>query len=380
MVRHFVPFSVRLGMTIGAVACIEATSQHASAPPTTPLAIAVEATPVPLDPQHPSATTLGEFRYAGGLALRSQQSDLLHELSDLVITGRDRFAAVGDGGVLVEGRLLFDEADRLVGVADTTVMPLIGENGEPLTGASVDAEGLALLPTGDRLISFEKRPRIWLYPETGGPPRPVPSPQVRFRSNAGMEALTAEPEAGADAYTVGDEDSGATWTCRVTSACIRGPTVKKPREFGLVSMNRLGEGMMAYLLRAYDPVRRSRVTLMILRDTTVIARMDLAPPMTVDNFEGMTSVLRDDGRRRFYLISDDNNRRSQRTLLFAFDWPAPPSMVSSRSRSVKAIIDMEQPWRRRRAALALCAALTLAPDRRTRPATVDEPMGGNLEA
>ena len=77
---------------------------------------------------------------------------------------------------------------------------------------------------------------------------------------------------------------------------------------------------MSIVLRAYDPARHSRITFEILRETTVIARMDLAAPMTVDNFEGIASIAGADGQRRFYLVSDDNNRATQRTLLFAFDW------------------------------------------------------------
>jgi hypothetical protein len=93
-------------------------------------------------------------------------------------------------------------------------------------------------------------------------------------------------------------------------------------------MGWLPDGMMAYLLRAYDPVQGSRVTLKIVRGTTVIDRMDMARPMTVDNFEGMTSVSLSDGRRRFYLLSDDNNQESQRTLLLAFDWQPPTTAAS----------------------------------------------------
>jgi hypothetical protein len=48
--------------------------------------------------------------------------------------------------------------------------------------------------------------------------------------------------------------------------------------------------------------------------------MDMAPPMTVDNFEGLAAVPRTDGSVRFYLLSDDNGLAHQRTLLLAFDW------------------------------------------------------------
>ena len=209
-----------------------------------------------------------------------------------------------------------------MGLADARLTLLTGEDGKPLTDkAAADAEGLALLPNGDRLVSFERRDRIWLFPAAGGPPRPMPMPAVSFPSNGGMEALAADPEAGADAYLVGAEISGDTWTCHLLSTpCIKGPSVDKPEEFGLVAIKRLPQMQTAYLLRAFDEARGNRTSLQIFRSGSVVARMDLAAPMTVDNYEGLATVPGTDGGVRFYLISDDNGRADQRTLLLAFDW------------------------------------------------------------
>jgi hypothetical protein len=295
-------------------------AQLAPPQPRQPGRLAVDAISVPLNPQDPAAITAGDFEYAGGLVLTSSQTNLLHELSDIILVGPDRFVAVGDEGTLLEARLVLDDSGRLAGVADADISRLIGEDGKPVFGPDADAEGLALLPMGDRIVSFETRARILRYPKAGGPPRRAPSPRVPFPPAAGMEALTARPDLGVDAYMVGSEDSGETWVCRLRSLCLKGPTIDKPREYGLVAMTWISEGTIAYLLRAYDPVHGVRITMTVRRGTAEIARMDLAAPMTVDNFEGLTSMLRPDGKRRFYLISDDNNRASERTLLMAFDW------------------------------------------------------------
>jgi len=79
-----------------------------------------------------------------------------------------------------------------------------------------------------------------------------------------------------------------------------------------------------YLLRAFDQVRGNRNSLQIFRGDNLIARMDLARPLTVDNYEGLAAVPQANGGFRFYLISDDNASATQRTLLLAFDW-RPPS-------------------------------------------------------
>lgn len=284
--------------------------------------ITIDAASVPLNVQDPSEMAVGDFRYAGGLVLTSRQTDQLHGLSDFKISGTDRLTAVGDMGILLEARIVLDSAGRLAGVADARLTALTGEDGKPLSNKEdADAEGLVLLPNGDRLVSFERRDRIWLYPADGGPPRPVPMPDVTFPLNGGIEALASDPASESDAYVVGAEVSGDTWTCRLLSTpCIKGPTVDKPAEFGLVAIEQLPRTQTAYLLRAFDAVRGNRISLQIFRSGNIVARLDLAPPMTVDNYEGLAAVPATDGAIRFYLISDDNGLSEQRTLLLAFDW------------------------------------------------------------
>lgn len=283
--------------------------------------VVVESVSVPLNSQDASQTAVGDFHYAGGIAISARDTDQLHGLSDLEVAGIDRLIAVGDLGILLDARLIFDGTEQLADLADARITRLRDEDGTvPSDKVDVDAEGLALLPGGDRLVSFERRHRILLYPAGGGVPRRVPAPEEAFPANAGMEALAAEPEAGEDAYLVGAEVSGRTWSCRAAAACIPGPGVEMPAEFGLVAMRRLPRGQSAYLLRAYDEVRGVRVSLQIVSAGKTVAQMDLAAPLTVDNFEGLGAVQRPDGGFRFYLISDDNASSSQRTLLLAFDW------------------------------------------------------------
>ena len=319
--------SRRLGITLGVGAVVIYMTAVWAAPQPSPAdaiprdAIDIDATPVPLSPQNPSQIAIGDFFYAGGVAFASRQTDQLHGLSDLIVTDGDRLTAVGDEGMMLDARLVLDGADRLIGVTDARLRRLAGEDGQPLLDKwESDAEGLTQLPNGDRLVSFERQHRIWLYPAAGGPPRRAPAPAVQFPPNAGMEALAADPDLGSDAYVVGAESSGDTWTCRLSSpACVKGPSLPKEKDFGLVAFTRLPGGRTAYLLRAFDEQRGSRITLKIVSSTTVVARMDIARPLTVDNFEGLAAVPRTDGIR-FYLLSDDNYSDAQRTLLLAFDW------------------------------------------------------------
>ncbi|MDO8408519.1 MAG: esterase-like activity of phytase family protein [Phenylobacterium sp.] len=313
----------RLGALIalaGLAACAPAPSALPAAPMAAGSSIAVQAVPVPLNPEAPGQSAIGGFVYAGGLQLSSTETARFHGLSDLVVDARGRLTAISDEGDLIEGQLVFED-DRLAGLSDVTLRPLSGLDGQPLPNKEMsDAEGLAILANGDRLVSFERQARIWLYPASGGPPRAVPAPDADFPLNGGLEALAADPERGPDAYVAGGEESGEIWTCRITTVCTPGAKVNKGADFGLVAMRRLPGDQSAYLLRAWDPLRGNRIVLTITGTAGEVARMEMAKPLTVDNFEGVDFVPRPGGGYRIYILSDDNFSASQRTLLLAFDW------------------------------------------------------------
>ncbi|MEO1642121.1 MAG: esterase-like activity of phytase family protein, partial [Pseudomonadota bacterium] len=73
------------------------------------------------------------------------------------------------------------------------------------------------------------------------------------------------------------------------------------------------------LYRAYDPARGNRIKVEVRSDGAVIASAHLKPPLPVDNFEGVAFGTSPEGKKRVWLISDDNFNESQRTLLFALD-------------------------------------------------------------
>lgn len=310
----------------GAALLLLAACAPAEAPlPKQPVAadgtIRVTAEPVVLNPEKPAEMRLGRFTYAGGVALSSEDTARLHGLSDLHIQPDGRLLAISDEGDLLEARLVLDRAGRLAGLANARIAALPGPDGRPLPGKlDADSEGLAVLPNGDRLVSFEQRHRVWLYPAAGGPPRDAPAPQAQLPGNGGMEALTADPAAGPDAYRAGSEDSGELFACRLSGACEPAGAVERPgREFGLVAMRSLPERRTAYLLRAWDPMRGNRIVLKIDGPQGEVDRLELSRPLNIDNFEGLAAVpIR--GGLRFYLLSDDNFQRIQKTLLVAFDW------------------------------------------------------------
>jgi hypothetical protein len=332
-----------LGLALALAACAQPPILPKTPIPGGP-AIRIKAESVPLDPSKPDVhlptvdgcvvasdtdrhgplkpPDLPGFHYAGGLVLTSDDTSRLHGLSDLKIDANGRLLAESDEGDLLRARVMLDSECHLIGVTDGRMTFLNGVDGKPLQSKQeADSEGVALLATGDMLVSFEEHDRILVYPAKGGPPREAPSPDVKFPFNLGMEALAAYPKAGPDAYVVGGEASGQTWICKLSGGCVADRLVAKPAEYGLVAVAPLPDGRIAYLVRAWDPVRGSRISLVLYDPKGAeIARLDLAKPLTVDNFEGLAAVPGQTGDIRFYLISDDNFSPSQRTLLLAFDW------------------------------------------------------------
>ena len=150
-------------------------------------------------------------------------------------------------------------------------------------------------------------------------------PGEAFPENDGMEALAARPDVAPDAYVVGAEDTGHTWVCRVSAPCQPGYAVAVPKGFGLVAAAPMPGGRIAWMLRDWNPLTGNHVILRVVDAAGgEIDHMTLARPLTVDNLEGLAALPQPDGRIRFYLISDDNFRADERTLLLAFDWTPKP--------------------------------------------------------
>jgi hypothetical protein len=287
--------------------------------------VGIEVLPVGLNPADSRQRSIGAFEYAGGIEIRATNRATILELSDLRVSG-ERLDAISDQGLFFEARIQFDDMNRLAGLTDARMVRLLGESGRPLGAKESDAEGLDLLPDGGKLVSFEGTDRILLYPADGGAPRPAPAPEARFPQNTGMEALALYPAAGADAYFVGSEE-GAIWLCRLSGSCIDTALGRfVPAGMNLTALAAYGaDGAFAMLSRAYDPQTGVRISVRLIANDAAGARvldeLTTAPPLNVDNFEGIAVVPRASGGIRVYLVSDDNGSDTQRTYLFAFDRP-----------------------------------------------------------
>lgn len=265
-------------------------------------------------------TRLGEFRGISDLAWDAR-GEVLYAVTDKGLLGRLRPR-------LVDG--------RLVDVELLEVVRLSRPDGRRLKHRDSDAEGLALRRDGEDaaelLVSFENTPRVWVYGPDGvwrdeiripGLPE---SGSAYQSGNSMLEGLTVHPRWGVmtapeEPLTSGPArhvpvfaEHGGPWLYPLGGAL----------NSGLVAMEVDGDGGLLMLERAFVSLgyplvislRHTRPDgeggLLEVRDVAVLST---ARGWRLDNFEGLT---RHQGQR-YFMVSDDNARSIQRTLLVYFE-------------------------------------------------------------
>ena len=244
----------------------------------------------------------GQLVFAGGVQITSGFSRL-HGLSDIKFEDAERFFAVTDEGLLVRGRVELDAAGRLAGVAGLQVRPLVDPDGAPLIPKYLaDAEGLALMPNGELLVSFERLHRVWRYDRDGRWLGERVIPDFPFTENEGMEGIAW---AAGDAFWAAGENGGL-WWCEPEACAIHDdPPEATPTDadLRLTSLTQAidGERWRYELSRSYNSTTNTNVIAIQRRESArcvypcILGRWIptiFTAPATVDNFEGIAAVDR----------------------------------------------------------------------------------------
>jgi YD repeat-containing protein len=310
-------------------------------PPATPLdaqslPLEIRSHSMPFRIDDPQAQRIGRLIWRGGLMMTANSTHF-GGWSDLYVTpdGR-RLTSITDVGGWFTTTMDYDKDGDLVGLHDARIGPLHGLDGKPLaTKEWADSEGMAHLPDGSWLVSFEQHHRIWHYPALDGTPVAVNLPEDfrRQPTNGGVEALTALTDgriiAISEEYSVrrgfnvgwiGQPDgNGHYHWSRFAYATIP--------DFDPTAIVRLPNGSFALLERAFDFVHGVRVRVMRFGADQLkpggeihaeeLAR--LASPYAVDNLEGLSAAKGPHGETLLWMISDDNFNPLQRNLLLMFE-------------------------------------------------------------
>ncbi len=284
----------------------------------------------------PAVTSVGRLLWRGGLSMTAN-SRSFGGWSDLHVTPDGHtLTSISDEGSWFTATVDYDAKGNLAGLSGGQIGKLLGLDGQPLVGkVEADAEGMARLPDGSWLVSFEHHHRLWRYPTLSSTPLPVDGPADigRQPSNGGIETLTAL--ADGRIIAISEEYSLRPGTL---VGWIGQPTgtgryawqtfeYAKTPDFNPTAIARLPDGSFATIERAFDFVRGVRCRVMRFERAQLkpggtvraeeLAR--LASPYAVDNLEGLAVTTGARGETLLWLISDDNFNPLQRNVLLLFE-------------------------------------------------------------
>ncbi|MGF1631698.1 MAG: esterase-like activity of phytase family protein [Kiloniellaceae bacterium] len=297
-------------------------------------AIALRSTPLTLNPEDRSQTTIGRLSWRGGFALTSEAAGF-GGLSDLELAADGRsLIAVTDEGHWLSALLTYDAAGNLAGMAQARLSPLHDTAGRQLPVSIKrrrDAEALTSLPDGSLLIAFERQHRIERF--VGGLdaiPEAFPAPPglAAAPDNAGIEALVTLADGRLLAFTEGQKVGEAIAVyLREADGAWRDLALQPSGLFRPTGAALLPSGDILLLERRFTLLgglgaRISRIALADIRPGAMLVGEEIAelrPPLTVDNFEGVAVHRAADGSTRLTLISDDNFNPWQRNLVVQFE-------------------------------------------------------------
>jgi hypothetical protein len=295
--------------------------------------VEVKAVAIPLSDADPSAGKADALIYRGGLVL-SADDPRFGGFSALGLSadGR-RMISVSDAAVSFSANLSYDEKGSLAGLSGADLGTLADLDGTPLAGKRwSDAEAMSPGVEGEIIIAFERDHRLWRYDPGATVPRVLRPPLelADMPANAGVEALTLLQDGRLLAISEGSTDERASvgWISNRGGWDVL--TYVPDKGFRPTGAATLPDGDVVVLERFYTPRAGVRIKIKRIRaaDITAGAEIEatllatLAPPMNVDNFEGIEAVAAPGGKAHIYVISDDNfNRGEQRTLLMMFELP-----------------------------------------------------------
>ena len=236
---------------------------------------------------------------------------------------------LSDAGHWLRGQAVVDEAGDLVGADGFDRGPILTKDGERLTKKTGDAEDLVWLGQS-WAASFEAFARIGALGSDGRLSRVsrVPKsdrPVVRF--NQGFEGLALLPDGRLMAISEGVDPEGyaRVRTGRLGTELSEWPVTRyKPKAPFQVTAARADPetGDLYVLERAFSPWRGARMRLARVPADEVGGDVMEGDELTrmgflqgIDNMEGLELGHAADGSLRFYIVSDDNFSRAQRTIL-----------------------------------------------------------------
>lgn len=303
--------------------------------------IAIDASSVPIPENYKN---LGPLRPIAALRLTSKDVRF-GGWSGLEVKPDGSLLLLSDRAFVLRGRLDMKSGGSIAGIKDARIGALRDSDGQAAQRKRGDSEGLARLRNGQHVVSFELEPRLQFYDfdlmgESALPKDAPALAQVeKLSANAQLEAVTILPDGailtGSERGFGGDENA-VLWRVPANAKPGDAPiqpltTIKLPTNFSLTELAAAPDGSVFALFRSYLPILGARAQIWRYRliEDNGNTRTEgeklaaLETPFPVDNYEGLALTTAPDGGLRLYVISDDNYRTEQKTILLAFDVKLP---------------------------------------------------------
>ena len=289
-----------------------------------------------------SRQNFGSLRYSSGIVFSSDNKKLGGMSGIRVLEGGARFLAISDEGAWLSGDIIRDENGKITGIGNAQIKKLRNTKGKKITSKRKgDAEGLEIF--GDTaLISFERKSRIYSYRiENGGLKNKAkkfrPSiRQIKLPNNKGLEAISVLQQPGTSklstariaVFSENSLDSKGNIRGFVSAGNKWDEfSVKRIGEYKITDATLLPDDSLLILERQFSVstgpqirIRRLQASNIVggaLLDGEIIFEADIR--QQIDNLEGISSWVNDQGQLMLTMISDNNFSFLQRNLLLEFE-------------------------------------------------------------
>ncbi|MEO1191027.1 MAG: esterase-like activity of phytase family protein [Pseudomonadota bacterium] len=304
--------------------------------------VRIESRPLVLSADDPSMDRVGSLHFLGGLILQSDDPSFGGWSSGLWSADLEDVLLVNDRGAFLFTTLqrVPESGAPLSLQASSAILPLRNSFGKPLSSAfNWDAEALTALPSGEILIAFERNHRILRYDLLGLvlldavelPPAVRSLPL--HAANRGLEALALAPDGQTlIAFLEGPEEAGGTsaFITQLQDGSADDWTLRRyPQsgDYGVTDAAFLANGDLLVLERFFSVetgplIRVRRLTAEVLDAAGPLmgpVLAELSRPLAVDNYEVLLTGVGAEGQTLLLLLSDDNFRDNQRSLLLLFE-------------------------------------------------------------
>lgn len=298
------------------------------------------------NPQDRSETQTGSLLWAGGIEISSQDSDFGGWSGLAVSPDGSSLLAVSDKGHWLTAIILYDERQRLSGIVEAKIAPMLGLDGKPIAGKQLgDAESLVvdIGPSGSLMstayVSFERAHRIWRYDlkRAGADAKPE---QIltqrhfgRLNNNGGIESveiLSPAKEGGKKRLLAITEDTldprGNIKAFIADGHDIAWFGVKPHQPFKPTDIAFTPDGDLLMLERRFSLLGGVGMQLRRIKGEDIVpgavvdgeVLVNVGQRYSIDNMEGLAIREDENGDLLIYMIADDNFNPVQRTVLLMF--------------------------------------------------------------